>query len=70
MPSGKDTAILDVRGTTDPAAQIAAVIEAGLLPLTIIASCDPVTLLQDSLRSLRWTRQQSGTSWIVDVLPA
>lgn len=64
----KDAAILDVRGLTDPAAAIKAVLEAGLLPLTIVASLDPVSLLGARRDLLRWTRQQRGSAWIVDVL--
>jgi len=69
MPPEKDTAILDVRGTPDPIARVRAVIEAGLFPLTIITSLDPSWLLADC-GALRWTHQQQGASWIVDVLRA
>lgn len=69
MPQ-KDAAILDVRGLADPAAAIGAVLEAGLLPLTIVASLDPVSLLSGRQQPLRWTRQQRGSAWIVDILPA
>lgn len=68
MPQ-KDAAILDVRGLADPAAAILAVLEAGLLPLTIVASLDPVALLGARRDRLRCHSQQRGSAWIVDVLP-
>ncbi|MEL6346805.1 MAG: hypothetical protein AAFV53_27075 [Myxococcota bacterium] len=68
--SSKALAILDVRDLSNPLRTIQEVLEAGILPLTIITSQDPDALRQMIGGAWRWHRQQTGGSWVIDITPA